>query len=352
VVRRSSVWCVALVAIAIVAGCGGDGTVDEADAASVVSAPASTPTDDHDGGTFPVTLSHAFGETEIASEPERVVVVGLNEADFLYSLGVAPVGVHEWWGGYPYATGPWADPVREELGAEPAVLQEWEIDVEWVAAQDPDLIVATYHDIDQTMYDLLSEVAPVVAQPAEYENFSTPWREQLRQIAKAVGRVDRAEEVIAGVDELIDQTASDHPSLAGQKFNTGTLAEGDGFTVYSSADVANQSLAELGMAVPAEHDEMADGVYVNISAEQLDVLDLLDVLIILDDTGETEANLVAHPTFTTTRVNQEGRVVIPDFDAMVAMSFNTPLSIPYYLTALAPMLDAAVDGDPTTEQPG
>ncbi len=57
---------------------------------------------------------------------------------------------------------------------------------------------------------------------------------------------------------------------------------------------------------------MADGVYVNISAEQLDVLDLLDVLIILDDTGETEANLATHPTFTTTRVSKEGRVVIPD----------------------------------------
>jgi iron complex transport system substrate-binding protein len=349
-VRRSN-WLMALAAVAIVAGCGSDDTADEA-AEPTPSAPSSAPTVPDDTTAFPVTIDHVFGQTEITDQPERVVVVGLNEADFLYSLGVAPVGVHEWWGGYPYATGPWADPVREELGAEPAVLEQWEIDVEWVAAQDPDLIVATYHDIDQDMYDLLSEVAPVVAQPAEYDNWSTPWREQLRQIATAVGRVDRAEEVIAGVDQLIERTAADNPSLAGKLFNTGGLAEDDGFTVYSSGDVANQSLAELGMSVPAEHDAMADGVFVNLSAEQLNVLDVLDLLIVLDDTGETEANLAAHPTFSSTQVHQEGRAVIPAFDVMVAMSFNTPLSIPYYLTELAPMLTAAVDGDPATTTPG
>lgn len=356
--RRRSVWFTALAGVAVVAGCGDDSTdgaggssssvVTELPAETVSPAPSE---DEAASAVFPVTIPHAFGETEIPAEPQRVAVVGFNEADFLYALGIAPVAAHEWWGEYPYVTGPWADPLRQELGAEPEVLLDWEIDVEWVAAQEPDLIVATYTDMDQAMYDLLSEVAPVVAQPAEYETWSTPWREQLRQIARAVGREERAEEVITGVDELIDQIASSHPSFADQAFNIGTLADAGSFTVYSSDDVANQSLAELGMAVPAEHDEMADGVYVQISAERLDLLDLLDVLIILDDTGEVEAQLATMPTFLATRVNQEGRVIIPDFDIMLAMSFNTPLSIPYYLTELAPMLDAAIDGDPATEQP-
>jgi iron complex transport system substrate-binding protein len=353
-------WGGVLLALALAAGCGSDSTDDDAagdstsaDASTTVetSAAASASTVD-DAATFPVTVSHVFGETVIESEPSRVVVVGLNEADYLYSLGIAPVGVHEWWGAYPFATGPWADPVREELGAEPAVLEEWEVDVEWVAALEPDLIVATYHDIDQAMYDLLSKVAPVVAQPPEYDNWSTPWREQLRQIAMAVGRSERADAVIADIDELIEQTVSQHPSLEGKTFNTGSFAEAGGFTVYSSADVANQSLAELGMDVPAEHDANADGVFVEISDERLELLDVLDVLIFLDDTGETRAKLAAHPTFPGTRVSQEERVVVPEFDVMVAMSFNTPLSIPYYLAELAPMLDAAADGDPATDPNG
>src|SRR5262245_49722743 len=83
---------------------------------------------------FPVSIEHEFGTTTIAAKPERVVSVGMHEQDFLYALGVAPVGVHEWWGDYPYATWPWAEAARVAAGAEPQVLKGFEINVEWVAA--------------------------------------------------------------------------------------------------------------------------------------------------------------------------------------------------------------------------
>ena len=54
-----------------------------------------------------ITLRHVFGETTVNPETvERIVSVGYHEQDFLYALGLAPVGVHEWFGDYPYATGP------------------------------------------------------------------------------------------------------------------------------------------------------------------------------------------------------------------------------------------------------
>jgi len=53
---------------------------------------------------FPVTVEHAFGSTIIPAEPKRVVSVGYVEQDFLYALGIAPVGVRNWWGDHPYAT--------------------------------------------------------------------------------------------------------------------------------------------------------------------------------------------------------------------------------------------------------
>ena len=95
--------------------------------------------------------------------------------------------MHEWWGGYPYATGPWADTARVEVGAEPEVQEGFDINPEWVASMKPDLIVVTYHDIDQSMYDLLSAIAPVVAHPPNTRRGRTPWREQLRQIARRSG---------------------------------------------------------------------------------------------------------------------------------------------------------------------
>ena len=54
------------------------------------------------------------------------------------------------------------------------------------------------------------------------------------------------------------------------------------------------------------------------------------------------------PTFAATRLHREGREVVPSRDVVMAIAFNTPLSIPYYLDELAPLLDAALDGDPAT----
>src|SRR5262245_11316711 len=79
---------------------------------------------------FPVMVTHEFGDTIIASKPERVVSVGVHEQDFLYALGVAPVGVHEWFGDYPYATWPWAEEARKAVNATPAVLKGFDINIE------------------------------------------------------------------------------------------------------------------------------------------------------------------------------------------------------------------------------
>ncbi|WP_256977835.1 hypothetical protein [Rhodococcus sp. 14-2470-1a] len=55
---------------------------------------ASTPTSGSESsGAFPVTVDHAFGETTVESEPQRVVSVGYTEQDTLLALGVIPVGV-------------------------------------------------------------------------------------------------------------------------------------------------------------------------------------------------------------------------------------------------------------------
>ncbi|WP_255372589.1 hypothetical protein [Corynebacterium sp. CNJ-954] len=44
-----------------------------------------------DDGAFPVTLDHAYGETTIEEQAERVVVVGWAGADLAVQLGTVPV---------------------------------------------------------------------------------------------------------------------------------------------------------------------------------------------------------------------------------------------------------------------
>ncbi len=58
-------------------------------------------------------LTHRFGETVVdPAQIKRIVSVGYHEQDFLYALGLAPVGVHDWFGDYPFATWPWAEAAR------------------------------------------------------------------------------------------------------------------------------------------------------------------------------------------------------------------------------------------------
>jgi iron complex transport system substrate-binding protein len=56
----------ASLALALLAGCGSEPTEPSS------SAPAKA-------GAFPATIKHKFGETTIASQPKRIVVVGLRE---------------------------------------------------------------------------------------------------------------------------------------------------------------------------------------------------------------------------------------------------------------------------------
>src|SRR5690606_31209214 len=134
--------------------------------------------DDAGSGAFPVTIDHAFGETEITEEPERVVTWGWGSADAAIALGVVPVAIpFQEYGGDEQGVLPWIREALEEQGAElPEILpNSEEAPVEAIAAAEPDLVLAAYSGLTEEEYELLSEVAPVVAYPEEA--WSTPWRE-------------------------------------------------------------------------------------------------------------------------------------------------------------------------------
>ena len=122
--------------------------------------------------------------------PERVVTVGLTDQDAFLALGLAPVGITDWFGDHPHAVWPWA---QDLLGdAEPEVLNaDQGVDAEAIAALQPDLIVGLYAGITEDEYDLLTQIAPTFAQPGEYVDWGIPWQEQTRLVGRS-GRADDA----------------------------------------------------------------------------------------------------------------------------------------------------------------
>lgn len=303
-------------------------------------------------GAFPVTITHEHGETEIPAEPERVVTVGLSDHDTVTALGVTPVAVTDWYGGYDYAAWPWAE---EALGdGEPEVLNagaEWTgnaaYNYEEIATYEPDLIIGLYIDMSEEQYNQLSEIAPVVAPSADYPEYGMPWQETTRVVGQALGKTDEAEALITDVEAQFAAAAEEHPEFEGQEAVVAEFYEGLAFA-RSATDPRTQFMAGLGFVLPDDIDELAgeeDGA--EISPERLDLLDVDGVLVwnIGDDPSVREG-IEAAPLWGQLAVNTEGRTVWAD-DPLIAaaLTWSTPLSIPYALEELTPQIAEAFAGN-------
>lgn len=292
---------------------------------------------------FPVTIEHKFGTTEIESEPERVVSVGYNEQDFLLALGVAPVGVREWFGEQPGATWPWA---QDELaGAEPEVLASAELDFEQIAALRPDLIVGPYSGITEDEYAKLSRIAPTVAQSDEFVEFGIPWQEETLLIGRALGREAQARELVDEIEARFARVRAEHPEFRRATAVVAYEAEAGGFGAWSSADPRGRFLRALGFRPAAKIDELAgDSYYTEISAERLRMLDR-DVLVMLNvpNAAASREELLAEPLFRRLDVVRERRDIYPDRELAAALSFASPLSLPQAIDGLVPQLAAAAE---------
>src|SRR6478609_11679670 len=185
---RQIAMLAALLCGLFLAACGSD---DEPATSS--SAPAAQESAGSEAA-FPVTIEHKYGSTAIEKQPERVVVVGLREQDALLALGVVPVATTEWFGKHPGAIFPWA---TEALGGaeKPTVLTNTDgVQIEKVAAQRPDLILAIYSGLTQKEYDALSKLAPVVAQPKDKVDYGSTWQEEQLMTGQAVGQPEKAQQ--------------------------------------------------------------------------------------------------------------------------------------------------------------
>ncbi|MGY1695055.1 ABC transporter substrate-binding protein [Geodermatophilus sp. SYSU D00814] len=309
--------------------CGGSGD-DTASAAG----PSSS------SGAFPVTIENRFGTTEIPAEPQRVVTVGFNDQDFVLALGVTPVGERELLGDYDATARPWA---QDLLPAEdiPTVGSD-EIDLEAVAALEPDLIVGVYSFMDQAVYDQLSGIAPTLAQTDEYADGATPWQEQTLLTGRALGREDEAQQLVDDVEGRFRQAVEDNPDFAGSSAAVDLTGVGSGHYLLGGDDLRTQFFTDLGFTVP--------GTSTDVSQERLDLLEA-DVLAV---NGYDRDDADADTLLSALDVVTEDRTVLLggySGDVSAALGFGSPLSLPYLLDEVVPALAAAADGDPSTEVP-
>lgn len=260
------------------------------------------------------TLEHKYGSTEISGTPERVVTVGFSDQDPVLALGVKPVAVTDWYGDYPYAVWPWA---QDELGdAKPKVLNRGkftgatEPNFEAIAALEPDLVIGMFSGLSEQQYEILSEIASTVPQSGEYPDYGMPWQEMTRIAGRALGKQERAEELIAGVEARFEEAREEHPEFEGKSAVVAERFE-TGFFVRAPQDPRSQFLTSLGFEIPEEIAELTgdkDGA--DVSEERLDLLDR-DVLVWnAGFTPGLPADLENNPIYRQLDVAREGRDVL------------------------------------------
>lgn len=326
----------------LLAACAGGGTTAPAD-----GTPASTA-----AGAFPVTLTSAFGETTVESEPTAVATVNWGNHDVPLALGIVPVGL----AASPYGDDdgdgvlPWTFEALEELGATgddlPVLFDETDgIAFESVANTEPDVVLAAYSGLTEEDWTTLEQIAPTVSWP-EFA-WGTNWKDMALVNGEALGRKAQAQEVVDDVLAQIEAALAERPDVEGTTFAYTWIDPADPSTigVYTPLDARVQLLGDLGMTVAPSVVELAGDTtefFVNLASEQADTLADVDVLVTYGD-DTTLATMQADPLLNKIPAVARGSVVVvPDGEPLSsATSGPTVLSVPWALDAYLDLFQAA-----------
>lgn len=345
--RRALVVLSAL-SVPALASCGGsDG--GQADAGS----PAGSDGGAAEPGAFPLTISHLYGETEIAAEPQRIATVSWVNADSVIALGLVPVGMPlVEWGGNDNDSTDWIDTALEELGAgwgseaAPATYSEADgVNFDEIAAVTPDLIVAAYSGLTQDDYDKLSRIAPTIGPVAA--NYTASWQDALAAVGQATGRTEAAQQITDDVTAQLAAVGEENPAVQEATFIAGTLGlSDDSIAVYTSGDTRPRFFTALGMSQAGVVEENAtDETAFTIpwSAERADELDG-DIFYTWAAAGDAIEDFQANPLFSQIPAVADGALVLTADDHLtLSISAASALSLPWAIEHVVPSVLDAVD---------
>jgi iron complex transport system substrate-binding protein len=224
------------------------------------------------------SVQHFRGTTEVPTEPQRVVVLDLGELDSAIALGVKPVGAVK----APVEDGLLSYLEDQVQGIE-LVGEIGEPNLEQIAALKPDLILGSDVRV-KDFYDELSAIAPTVFT----ESVGVSWKDNLAVHAAALGKQDRAEELLAAYETRaaeVGEKVADDTTVSVVRFVPGEIR------LYAKANFIGTVLSDAGIARPQAQD--VDDFSVTASAERISLADG-DVIFVgtYGDPAETDGPAV------------------------------------------------------------
>ena len=325
---RTRVTAAAAVAAFALAGCSsaGDDADQNATTGSATASSAATKSDAGNvAGEYPVTVKHRQGETEIESEPQRIVVMNYSGVDYLVSLGYGDriVGV-------------------TSAGAAPEILEGFrdkqtigsfrEPDYEAIASLEPDLIVIGGRTAGT--YEQMSEIAPTIDVTVEYDDYLESNAESAEMIGAAFGVSDKAEEK----GEELEKKAEDYKKKisAGAPTALVIMTNGGELSTYSEESRFGM-IFDLGYTPAAKLDEAGphgDPVSFEFVADaDPDYLFVVDRDAAIGRDGNTAEATLDNELINNTKAAKNGNIVY--------LNSNDWYLVVGGLTTMSKMIDAA-----------
>lgn len=154
---------------------------------------AATESEDVAASDETITVTHAQGETDVAANPETVIVLDLASLDTLDALGVEVAGNAK--GNLPaYLSAYEGD---EYLNAGTL----FEPDYTAIEAAEPDLIIVANRSSEA--YPELAEIAPTIDLTLDWENYLPSFQQNVETLGEIFGKEDEVDAALAEIDEKI-----------------------------------------------------------------------------------------------------------------------------------------------------
>lgn len=307
-----------------------------------------TPGVSEESGAFPVVIKHAFGETVISEKPEKIAAISWGNQDVPLALGLIPVGVSEANYGVIDGSGllPWTLEKFSELGeTEPVLFDDVAgIDYEGINNVKPDVILAAYSGITKEEYELLSEIAPVIAYPEM--PWQTYWRDQILMDSKGIGMESEGQKLVGELEGLILEKKEEYPSVDGKSaaffyFSPQDLSK---FYIYLPSDPRVAYLKDLGMVMPLSVEKLAlenESFAIELSAENIDLIQDMDIIVTYGNAELLEI-LKNDPLIGKIPAVKRGSVaIIEDGTPLAASGTPSALSIPHTIDEYLEIIETA-----------
>ncbi|GAB3475632.1 ABC transporter substrate-binding protein [Amycolatopsis cihanbeyliensis] len=255
---RRSIAAVAVACLTLTA-CGGN------------EEPPAEPEATGEPGSFPSTIQHAMGETTIESKPETVAALDSSYVDAALALETQVVAFTR----FPASGAQLPDylPERDKTFASEAkeIGQLNTPDVEQLYDIRPDLIVSAKVRHEQ-IYDELTGVAPTVFS----ETTGATWKENIRLLARALGKEELAEQKIGAyerrartIGEAVKEKLGRDATVSLVRFVEGEPT----VRLYSGASYPGIIMADAGLKRPEGQPDSQDKISVDLSQENITKLD-------------------------------------------------------------------------------